>query len=65
MATASSLPWSSSESSKSDSVSVEIDKKYGCKQVISVTPQLHDYILDNVTKVKDPLIFIALCPLSP
>ncbi|XP_027161178.1 uncharacterized protein LOC113762103 isoform X1 [Coffea eugenioides] len=52
LATASSPPWSNSESSKSDAVTAATDKKHGSKQVISVTPRLYDYILNNVRESK-------------
>lgn len=60
MSTASDLPRSSFDSSKSDAVMVATDKKYGNKQVVSITPRLYDYILTNVREpeVKDYQLFI-------
>ncbi|KAL3537656.1 hypothetical protein ACH5RR_001022 [Cinchona calisaya] len=57
VAKASSFPLSSFESSKSDAVIVTADKKYGSKQVISVTPRLYEYILTNV---REPQILCEL-----
>lgn len=49
-----------SSSSNGQAYVVSSDDKYGSKQVISMTPRLYDYVLDNVREPEVKFLF-SLC----